>query len=121
MARKPGRFYKLRYKQVPGVTLIATLVMIVAIFSVINTNLNRDVNQLQEMVAEGNRLVRDKQKEVSDLANKVQLSATDDFIANEARTQYGYLAEGEIRFVVTNPEVLWGEEGAPEVSPQVNP
>ena len=29
-----------------------------------------------------------------------------------------YLADGEIRFVITNPEVLWGEEGLPTQAPE---
>ena len=117
MARKRSQLYKLRYQQVPAVTLVAVLLIIVAVFTVINSSLRREARGLQEMVAEGNRLVSAKQKEVSDLSSKVQLARTDEFIANEARTQYGYLSDGEIRFVVTNPEVLWGEEGMPaEVS-----
>jgi len=43
----------------------------------------------------------------------VRLAASDNFIANEARTKYGYIFPGEIRFVVTNPEVL----GLPAASP----
>lgn len=112
MTRKRSRLSKLRYIQVPCYVLFTALFVVFALFSVINSNLRHQVSGLQEMVAEGNRLVADKQKEVADLANMVQLSSTDEFIANEARTQYGYLSEGEIRFVVTNPEVLWGEDGA---------
>lgn len=114
MARRRSRFYKLWDKQVPGIVLVTVLFIIVAVFTIINSHLGGEVSKLREMVQEGNRLVLDKQKEVADLANTLQLAKTDDFIANEARTRYGYLAEGEIRFVVTNPEVLWGEEGLPQ-------
>ena len=69
------------------------------------------------LVQEGNRLVASKQREVARLTNEVQLSGTDEFIANEARTKYRYLLDGEIRFVITNPEVLWGEEGLPTQAP----
>ena len=40
------------------------------------------------------------------LQEQVRMAETDQFIASEARTKYGYLFPGEIRFVVTNPEVL---------------
>jgi cell division protein FtsB len=60
-------------------------------------------------VEEASYLTAMKQKEVQDLALKLEMAGTDDFIANEARTQYGYLAPGEIRFIVTNKEALWGE------------
>lgn len=115
MAR--SRFYKLRYKQVPGIVLVTALFIIVAVFIVINSNLSSELNRLREMVQEGNRLVASKQREVARLTNEVQLSGTDEFIANEARTKYRYLADGEIRFVITNPEVLWGEEGLPTQAP----
>ena len=116
MAR--SRFYKLRYKQVPGIVLVTALFIIVAVFTVINSNLSNELNRLREMVQEGNRLVSDKQKEVASLSSQVQLAGTDEFIANEARTRYGYLSDGEIRFVITNPEVLWGEEGLPTQAPE---
>ena len=115
MAR--SRFYKLRYKQVPGIVLVTALFIIVAVFTVINSNLSSELNRLREMVQEGNRLVASKQREVARLTNEVQLSGTDEFIANEARTKYRYLADGEIRCVITNPEVLWGEEGLPTQAP----
>ena len=117
MPRKRRQLYKLRYKQVPGIVVITAMIIVVAVFSVINNNLNRGIEQLRGMVEEGSYLVSMKQKEVSDLASKLELAATDDFIANEARTQYGYLAPGEIRFVVTNPEVLWGTETPPSRAP----
>jgi cell division protein FtsB len=106
MPRKRRQLYKLRYKQVPGIVVVTAMIIVVAVFSVINNNLNRGIEQLRGMVEEGSYLVSMKQKEVSDLASKLELAATDDFIANEARTQYGYIFPGEIRFVVTNPEVL---------------
>ena len=56
MAR--SRFYKLRYKQVPGIVLVTALFIIVAVFTVINSNLSSELNRLREMVQEGNRLCR---------------------------------------------------------------
>ena len=38
---------------------------------------------------------------------------TDAFIENQARMLYGYMKPDEIRFVITNPEVLYGPEGIP--------
>lgn len=116
MAR--SRFYKLRYQQVSGLVLVTVLCMLAALFTVINAGLNRDLGQLREMAQEGGRLVAEKERQVNNLKNQLALAGTDEFIANEARTRYGYLADGEIRFVVTNPEVLWGEEGMPAASPQ---
>lgn len=58
-------------------------------------------------------LSREKQ-ELKKWEDKVNEAGTREFIAAEARTKYGYINEGEIRFVVTNPQVLWGPEGIPE-------
>ncbi|NLC33363.1 MAG: hypothetical protein GX781_08705 [Clostridiales bacterium] len=113
MQGKRHNLYKLRYVQVPGIVLAAILFIIVAIFSVINNNINTQLKEWKALVDEGSYLVTLKQKEVVELADQLVLASTDEFIASEARTQYGYLAPGEIRFVVTNPEVLWGKEGAP--------
>lgn len=58
-----------------------------------------------------------KKKEFNRLVEQIKISANDDFIINEARTKYGYLAKGEIRFVVTNREVL----GLPPLSTEEKP
>lgn len=113
MAPRRSRFYKWRYIQVPWIVLLTFLFILIAIASVINSNLNAELKHLSSLVDEGSYLVAQKQREVAALADQLILASTDEFIATEARTQYGYLAPGEIRFVVTNPEALWGEEGAP--------
>ncbi len=112
MARR-RQMYKLRYAQVPIVFVVAAMLMVVALFTVINLRLSGDIQLLTGQVSDGSYAVSMKQKEVADMAEKLQLASTDDFIANEARTQHGFLSEGEIRFVVVNPEVLWGEEVRP--------
>ena len=117
MQGKRNNLYKLRYIQVPGIVLAAIIFIIVAVFSVINNNLNTQLKEWKALVDEGSYLVTLKQKEVVALADQLILASTDEFIASEARTQYGYLAPGEIRFVVTNPEALWGKEGAPADMP----
>lgn len=107
------RLYRLRYVQVPGIVVITVIVMIVAAFALINRNMQQGIDRLQGQVTRGNEMLRLKQKELAEMTEKIQLASTDSFIANEARTRYGFLSEGEIRFVVTNPEVLYGTEDRP--------
>lgn len=38
---------------------------------------------------------------------------SDSFIENQARTMYGYMMPDEIRFVITNPEALYGDDEIP--------
>lgn len=109
---------KLKTTRVPFLLVIALAFMIIAAGTMINMRLDYGLDQLRATVAEANYIVSQEQKKAEQLASKLKLAATDDFIANEARTQYGYLAEGEIRFVVTNPEVLWDNYTAP---PEMTP
>lgn len=46
----------------------------------------------------------------SDLSKELNNSESNAYIAEKARSLYGYLAPGEIRFIVTNPEALYGQE-----------
>jgi cell division protein FtsB len=54
----------------------------------------------------------DVQNEKLKLEAELSVAGTDAYIENEARTRYGYLKPGELRFVITNPEALYssGEE-----------
>lgn len=110
---KSNLLYRLRYTQVSALALVAALCLVIAVFTIINSRLDEGLSQMRGLVEEASYLTSMQQKELQDLQHKLQLAATDDFIANEARTQYGYLSPGEIRFVVTNPEVLWGLESLP--------
>lgn len=117
MAKGRNHLYRLRYVQVPSIVVLTAMLMIVAVFSLINTRLDSGISQLRGLVEDASYLTSMKQKEVQELALKLEMAGTDDFIANEARTQYGYLAPGEIRFIVTNKEALWGEPGSSPAQP----
>ena len=117
MAKGRNHLYRLRYVQVPFIVVLTAMLMIVAVFSLINTRLDSGISQLRGLVEDASYLTSMKQKEVQELALKLEMTGTDDFIANEARTQYGYLAPGEIRFIVTNKEALWGEPGSSPAQP----
>ena len=43
----------------------------------------------------------------SEMQEEVNIMDTDSYIRNRARTMYHYLSQGEILFVVENPEVLY--------------
>lgn len=109
MAKGKNHLYRLRYVQVPGIVVLTAVLAVIAVFSLINARLDSGISQLRGLVDEAGYLTAMKQKEVQELALKLEMAGTDDFIANEARTQYGYLAPGEIRFIVVNKEALWGD------------
>lgn len=68
--------------------------------------MDKDIMRLRTTITKAEDLVFDKERDVLRMSEQVRLAQTDQFIANEARTKYGYLFPGEIRFVVLNPEVL---------------
>ena len=86
--------------------LIVIAFMIVAGGLVTLNQLERDITVLQD-VAREIRLREIKVTSVNGELNK-EIGKKDDeaYIIELARTQYGYLMPGEIRFKVVNPEAL---------------
>ena len=79
--------------------------------------LDQDIVTLQDT----SRTVRLRQLEVeaqkSEMMQEIGQQDKDSYIMEMARRYYGYLLPGEIRFVVTNPESLYGEEPEANVVP----
>ena len=53
------------------------------------------------------------QTEQTELQSMLETVGTDAFIENQARTMYGYMMPNEIRFVINNPEALYGDDEIP--------
>ena len=97
------RFFSLRIK---WHTLLILCCAILLMGWVLARSYDQSILRLRAIVDQADDLVFEKEREILRLQEQVRLASTDQFIANEARTKYGYLFPGEIRFVVTNPEVL---------------
>ena len=69
-----------------------------------------DVSSINE---EGTVRLAEAQGKNAELEAMLETVGTDTFIENQARTLYGYMMPDEIRFVITNPEVLYGDEELP--------
>lgn len=69
--------------------------------------LDGDIAVLQDVAKETRirQLQLDAQK--SDMIQEINNMDSDSYIIEKARSLYGYLMPGEIRFVVTNPESLY--------------
>ncbi len=98
-------------------TLVIVCVMILLMGWVLSRQYDEGIARMRAIVDEADDLVFEKERDILRMAEQVRLAQTDQFIANEARTKYGYLFPGEIRFVVQNPEVLGLPTRAPEASP----
>ncbi len=93
-------------KYVSFLWLVLMIVLILVGYMFFSNKMNL---QLAQLAKEENGLrsrVFELEKEAKDLEEKLRLSQTNAFIENEARTRYGYLKPGEVRFVITNPEIL---------------
>ena len=113
--RKPAslRLWRLGQRRVPLYGLIIACAAVILMGWILSRNYNQEIDSLLARIEMANEQVFAKERENLKLSERVRLASSDAFIANEARTQYGYIFPGEIRFVVTNPEVL----GLPPASP----
>ena len=105
--RKADQFFsKLARKRMPVFVMVVACAVILTMGWVVARNIDQDIEFLYDQLDKANDLVFDQEREILRLTEQVRLASTDQFIASEARTKHGYLFPGEIRFVVTNPEVL---------------
>lgn len=72
--------------------------------------LNGDIAVLQAEYAATRVKKTEADGRTSDLKQELAIKDTDSYIRSRARTMYHYLSQGEILFVVENPEVLY-EDG----------
>lgn len=56
------------------------------------------------------------QKEQRALRDEIEQAGTDAYIENKARTEYGFLKPGEIRFEITNPEALYSDKETAQIA-----
>ncbi len=71
------------------------------------------IKQVEDKYSQSRVKLTQLQNEQKGLKETLDLVGTDAFIENRARTMYGYMKPDEIRFVITNPEVLYGTEALP--------
>lgn len=109
--------WRLMDQKVPWYSVAAAFVAILLMAWVLAGRFDQGIASLRLTVERARDEVFEKEREILSLSEQVRLADTDQFIAREARSKYGYLFPGEIRFVVTNPEVLGlppRQQGAPQ-------
>ncbi len=98
-------------RRVRFLTLFLALAAIGIAFWILNKNIN---TTFQKTVKDGERarieLAQEQDKQLK-LETELSIADTDAYIENQARTRFGYLKPGEIRFVITNPETLYSDSG----------
>lgn len=86
--------------------LVAAFVMIACTIITLN-RLDTDIAALEDVAQETKLRQLALESEQSAMRQELALKDTDSYIMEKARTLYGYLMPGEIRFEVSNPESLY--------------
>ena len=90
---------------------IALVVCAVGAFAYLLAGINDKITEMENIYAQRRVELSARQTEQGELENVLMIVDTDAFVEREARTQHGFMRADEIRFVISNPEVLYGEEG----------
>lgn len=86
--------------------LVAGFVMIACTIITLN-RLDTDIAALEDVAREIKLRQLSLESEKSALRQELAIKDTDSYIMEKARSLYGYLMPGEIRFEVSNPESLY--------------
>ena len=86
--------------------LVAAFVMIACTIITLN-RLDTDIAALEDVAQETKLRQLALESEQSAMRQELALKDTDSYIMEKARTLYGYLMPGEIRFEVSNPDSLY--------------
>ncbi|HPJ01968.1 MAG TPA: hypothetical protein PKU80_03930 [Candidatus Limiplasma sp.] len=92
------------------IAVIAIIVVITIGFTFLFFQKKSTMKQLDEQYFEALSYHQFLEKKESTLRETLDAMGTDAFIENLARTLYGYMKADELRFVITNPEELYGFE-----------
>jgi len=71
------------------------------------------LEELNETYDDAHIRLSETQSKQAELKTMLETVGTDAFVENQARTIYGYMMPDEIRFVITNPEALYGDQEIP--------
>ena len=86
--------------------MVAAFVIAACGLMILN-RLDGDIAVMQDTAREIRLRQLAVETEKSDMQQELAIKDTDSYIRDMARTRYGYLMPGEIRFKVVNPEVLY--------------
>ena len=90
-------------------TLLVLLALVGVAFSVGNHRIQATTQRLAKEEDQSRLELAALKNQKQDLETELSAAGTDAYIENQARTRYGYLKPGELRFVITNPETLYAD------------
>ncbi|MDD3411330.1 MAG: septum formation initiator family protein [Eubacteriales bacterium] len=92
--------------------VVAVILCMVGAFMWQSSRLERSMDEVSQQYEQSRVKLSQLQSEQATLQLTLENVDTDAFIENRARTEYGYMKPDEIRFVITNPEALYGTDNA---------
>ena len=93
--------------------LIGAVACILIAFFCYSGTLSQTIGELNDVYDSHKVRAANLQNEQNALKSTLENVDSDTYIENQARNKYGYMMPDEVRLVITNPEVLYGEEGVP--------
>lgn len=97
----------MRRGRVPLLNLAVYAFVILAIGLMIINRLDGDIHALEDVKANVNLTLLDMQREKSANIDEISRKDTEKYIVEIARSEYGYMYKGEIRYEITNKEMLY--------------
>lgn len=107
--------------------LIFILLVLVIFFAVISAVRSSQLKRLKAESTQVHEDIKVAQAKIEEMQNRLAFTETDDYIAQEARQRFGYMEDGEIRFVLEDsaaanaPKPLIVIAPTPEPSPSPTP
>lgn len=95
--------------------LFAVLALVMGVYIVASNHISGQKELLISQESAARVTLSRLETERAALEREIALAGTDAYIENLARTQYGFLKPGEIRFEITNPEVLYETAGKAQI------
>ncbi len=96
--------------RVKVVAVICILAVITIAFAFLFFQQKNAMKELDERYIEALSYHQYLENKENKLQTTLAAMGTDAFIENLARTVYGYMKSDELRFVITNPEALYGTQ-----------
>ena len=97
-------------RRVGVLPVLALLACVVCAFLWQSNRVGEQINTVREQLDQSRVQLTQAQNEQTQLKDTLERVDTEAFIESQARSLYGYMRSDEIRFVITNPEALYGEE-----------
>ena len=97
-------------KRVRVLSVVLVMICMTLVFCWSSGNLQSTLSELSDQYEQSRVKLTALESAQSDLRQTLENAGSDEFIENQARTRYGYMMPDEIRFVITNPDALYGTQ-----------